>query len=169
MMAYGLWHVAYGKTIEGLVACGLWQEEKALMAYGAWYVANGKTKEEIMAFRFEGLEIWQLAVTFAVNIYDMTENFPKDEIFGLVSQLRRAATSISLNIAEGTGRSSRKEFAHFLDISIGSVFEVVTAVAIARKRGMIAEHQYRQIYADAEVLAKKIATFKRSVLRQPTN
>ena len=121
-----------------------------------------------MAFRFEGLEIWQLAVTFAGNIYDVNEKFPKDEIFGLVSRLRRAATSISLNIAEGTGRSSRKEFAHFLDISIGSVFEVVTAVAIARKRGMLGEDAYKEIYADAETLAKKIFTFKKSVLRQPT-
>ena len=122
-----------------------------------------------MAFRFEGLEIWQLAVKFAGNIYDMTEKFPKDEIFGLVSQLRRAATSISLNIGEGSGRSSRKEFAHFLEISIGSVFEVVTAVAISRNRGMIAADHYKEIYATAEILAKKISTFKKSVLRQPTD
>ena len=118
-----------------------------------------------MAFRFEGLEIWQLAVTFAGKIYEVTESFPRDEIFGIVSQLRRAAVSISLNIAEGSGRSSRKDFGHFLDIAIGSVFEVVSAVAIARNRGIVDEDHYKGIYANAEILAKKISTFRRSILR----
>lgn len=119
-----------------------------------------------MAFRFEGLEIWQLAVTFAGKIYDLTEKLPREEIFGLASQLKRAATSVSLNIAEGTGRSSRKEFGHFLDIAIGSIFEVVTALTIARNRGMTADDHYKRIYADAETLAKKISTFKKSVVGQ---
>ena len=121
-----------------------------------------------MSFRFERLEIWQLAVNFAEAVYELTEKFPKDEIFGLSSQLKRAATSISLNIAEGTGRSSRKDFAHFLDIATGSVFEVVTAVTIARNRAIMAEGHYATIYAAAEALARKIATFKKSVIRQST-
>lgn len=121
-----------------------------------------------MSFRFEKLEIWQLAVQFAEAVYEVTGQFPKDEIYGLSSQLKRAATSISLNIAEGTGRSSRKDFAHFLDITTGSVFEVITALRIAKNRGFIAEHHYTAIYSDAEMLARKIASFKKSVLRQST-
>lgn len=119
-----------------------------------------------MSFRFEELDIWQLSVEFCGKIYDVTEKFPKDELFGLTSQLRRAATSIPLNIAEGTSRSSRKEFSHFLEIAIGSVFEVVTGLAIARDRGLMAEDNYKRIYSDAEALAKKISTFKKRVLQQ---
>ena len=102
-------------------------------------------------------------------IYEVTEKFPKDEIFGLSSQLKRAATSISLNIAEGTGRSSRKDFAHFLDIATGSIFEVVTAITIAKTRGLTTEDRYTAVYGAAEILARKIATFKKSVLRQGTS
>ncbi len=119
-----------------------------------------------MSFRFERLEIWRLAVEFAGVVYDATDKFPKEEIFGLSSQLKRAATSVYLNIAEGTGRSSRRDFAHFLDIATGSVFEVVTAVAIAKNKGWLGENQYADIYSNAEALAKKIATFKSSVVRE---
>ncbi len=121
-----------------------------------------------MAFRFEGLEIWELAVTFAGNIYDLTETFPKDEMFGLSSQLRRAATSISMNIAEGSGRSSSKEFAHYLQIAVGSIFEIIAALVIARNRHFLKPAHYNEIYADAEILTKTITTFRNNILHHRT-
>ena len=117
-----------------------------------------------MAFRFEGLEIWQLAVTFAGKIYDLTDKLPKDEMFGLSSQLKRAATSISMNIAEGSGRSSAKDFGHYLQIATGSIFEIITALVIARNRNFLTSEQYSGIYADAEILTKKITAFKNNLL-----
>ena len=117
-----------------------------------------------MAFRFESLEIWQLAVTFAGKIYDLTDKLPKDEIFGLSSQLKRAATSISMNIAEGSGRSSAREFAHYLQISNGSIFEIITALVIARNRKFLKTEHYTAIYADAEILTKKITMFRKTIL-----
>jgi len=117
-----------------------------------------------MVFRFEGLEFWQLAVTFAGNIYDLTEKLPRDEMFGLSSQLKRAATSISLNIAEGSGRSSAKKLAHYLQIAIGSIFEIITALVIARNRNFVTADQYNEIDSDAEILTKKITAFRKNVL-----
>ena len=73
---------------------------------------------------FRKYEIWIAAVGYATDIYKLTSAFPKYEIYGLCDQLQRAAVSISANIAEGCSRDSVKDFAHFLEIAIGSAFEV---------------------------------------------
>lgn len=84
------------------------------------------------------LEAWKQSIEFVLSVYKMTENFPKNEIYGLSSQLQRAAVSIPSNIAEGCARSSSKETARFLDIAIGSIAEVETQLIIADKLGYIA-------------------------------
>ncbi|MDD3066385.1 MAG: four helix bundle protein [Candidatus Gracilibacteria bacterium] len=84
-----------------------------------------------MKFGFENLEVWQLAVDFAVFVRDLTKQFPDDEKFGLVSQMNRAATSIALNLAEGSGRKTKKDFAQFVRVSLGSLLEVVACERIA--------------------------------------
>jgi four helix bundle protein len=94
-----------------------------------------------MAFRFEELEIFQLALDFAARVYERTKRFPSDERFDLTSQTRRAANSIALNIAEGSGRGTQKDFSHFLDIAVGSTFEVVTCFFLAKKHGYIFERE----------------------------
>ncbi len=68
-------------------------------------------------FRFENLAVWQKALDFADRVYDVTSQFPADERFGLTNQMRRAAVSISSNIAEGTGRMTNKDFARFVEIA----------------------------------------------------
>lgn len=78
-----------------------------------------------MAFRFETLEIWQLAKEYATRIYAVTAKFPRHEDYGLKSQLNRAVNSIALNIAEGTAKNSNKAFDYQLEIALGSTFEVV--------------------------------------------
>ncbi len=114
-------------------------------------------------FRFESLDIWKMATEYAAEIYKITERFPSSELYGLVSQLRRAAVSISNNIAEGSGSSSKKDFRNFLDISTKSVFETVNLVLFAKKMSFIEEEIKQDLYIKAELLVKKIASFKNSL------
>lgn len=74
-----------------------------------------------MAFRFEGLEIFHAAIDFSARVYEAVKKFPSEERFDLTSQARRAANSIVLNIAEGCGRGTKKDFSHFLDMALGSL------------------------------------------------
>lgn len=83
------------------------------------------------------LIVWQKAVVLVVSIYKLTESFPKSEMFGLVSQMRRAAVSIPSNIAEGKGRGTRKDFAQFLITARGSGAELETQLLVAGKLGYV--------------------------------
>ena len=82
--------------------------------------------------RFRDLEVWRVSMDLVVKVYEITREFPKSEQFGLASQLQRSAVSIPSNIAEGSGRGTRKDFAHFLDQARGSLFEVITQLEICR-------------------------------------
>lgn len=81
--------------------------------------------------RYKDLEIWKLSRKFCVSIYAQTSNFPESEKFGLVSQLRRASVSVPSNISEGCSRKSNKDFSRFLEIAIGSCYEIETQILIA--------------------------------------
>ena len=118
-----------------------------------------------MAFRFEELEIFQLALDFAANVYDETKKFPSAERFDLTSQTRRAANSIALNIAEGSGRGTSRDFSHFLDIAVGSTFEMVTCFFLAKKHGYISTQELQEIKKGGELLSKKIYSFKNTLGR----
>lgn len=109
-----------------------------------------------MSFRFETLEVWKLARIFVVEIYKVTRKFPKDELFGLISQLRRAATSIVLNIAEGCDRKSDVEFKRFLRIALTSLEEVVTGLYIALDENFINQQNFDILYKPANQLAAKL-------------
>lgn len=113
---------------------------------------------------FEKLEVYQQAVVLALDIYRSTKSFPKDELFGIVSQIRRAAVSISLNIAEGSSRS-KKEFSHFLDIARGSCYELVPLLKISLELGYIENGEYQKFYERVDNLAKRINALKNSVNR----
>ncbi len=84
-----------------------------------------------MKFKYENLEVWQLAMQIVNKIYKITSNFPKNEMYGLTSQIRRSAISIPLNIAEGSAKKSSKEFSQFIRTAIGSLLETNTACKIA--------------------------------------
>lgn len=83
------------------------------------------------------LDVWNVSVDFVVQVYEVTKNFPKDELYGLTNQIRRAVVSIPSNIAEGAGRNSRKEFVQFLHIALGSLAEVETQLVIAERLGYL--------------------------------
>lgn len=97
-------------------------------------------------FNFEKLEVWQKAVEFADLVYSQTRDFPADERFGLTNQMRRASVSISSNIAEGSSRISKKDFARFIEIACGSVFEVVSQSFIGRNQGFLSPEQFETLY-----------------------
>lgn len=115
-------------------------------------------------FNFEKLEVWHQAIEFADLVYSNTRNFPSDERFGLTNQMRRAAVSISSNIAEGSSRNSRKEFARFIEIATGSVFEVVSQSFIARNQGHLPEAQFHSLYVAAQQQGKMLSGLRRSLL-----
>ena len=88
---------------------------------------------------YKDLDVWQLSMTQVIDIYTLTKGFPKDEQFGLTSQIRRAAMSVPLNIAEGNSRGTRKEYSRFLSIARGSAVEVLTALEIALRLGYLSD------------------------------
>ena len=114
-------------------------------------------------FSFEKLDVWKLAVEFSRDIYQITAKFPKSELFGLVSQLRRASVSISANIAEGSASRSKKEFKQFLNFALRSVSEVVSELAIAKENHYLTNSEFQSLYSKAETLTKKIASLRNSL------
>ena len=106
---------------------------------------------------YKNLQIWQKAMDLTMNIYDITDGFPVGELYGLTSQMQRAAVSIPSNIAEGYGRKSDKEFYHFLTISRGSLFELQTQLYIAAGRNYIDEKTVYEIDQKMNELGKMIS------------
>jgi four helix bundle protein len=84
-------------------------------------------------YRFERLKTWQKAMDFAFTVYQKSKGFPKEEIYGLTSQLRRAATSIPINIAEGSASKTKKEFIQFLMFALRSQYETITILRLAQQ------------------------------------
>lgn len=114
-------------------------------------------------FRFETLDIWKLAIQYCIKIYDFVDAFPQKVQFNLGSQLRASALSVSNNIAEGSGSYSKQEFKNFLNYSIRSTYETISALHVAKAKGYFKEEDFKQIYSESELLVKKIKAF-RSVL-----
>ena len=105
---------------------------------------------------FKDLKAWQLGMDVAEGVYRLTENFPKAEIYGLTSQMRRSAVSIPSNLAEGQGRDSTKEFLHFIAISIGSICELETQLLIAHRLKYCPPN-------DMEIIMTKLAETGRTI------
>jgi len=115
-------------------------------------------------FNFEKLDVWQKAIDFADFIYSETRRFPNEERFGLTNQMRRAAVSISSNIAEGSSRMSQIDFARFIEIGTGSVFEVVSQAFIAKKQSFLTEETFHFLYESAEELSRMLSGLRKSLL-----
>lgn len=109
---------------------------------------------------YHELKIWQEGRKLVKSIYALTANFPKEEMYGLTSQMRRATISIPSNIAEGTGRTSNKDFKRFLDYAIGSLFELETQIILANDLNFIASEKFETIHQDIKSLIRMIVKFK---------
>ena len=111
----------------------------------------------------EKLKLWKRAVEFVVRLYKVTAPFPQEEKFGLTSQIRRAAVSVPANIAEGAGRQSDKEFAHFLSNAQGSASELATELLIAHKLGYLTSKDYNEISEEVDHIGRMIVGLARTV------
>ncbi|MES2429461.1 MAG: four helix bundle protein [Bacteroidota bacterium] len=116
-----------------------------------------------MPFKFEKLGIWKLAIDLADDIHRLTRVFPKEEIFSLTSQMKRAADSISLNIAEGSTGQSDLEQNRFLGYAQRSALEVVNCLYLAIKRKYIDQKEFDKFYSDLERLIIKIQALKKYI------
>jgi four helix bundle protein len=116
-----------------------------------------------MAFKFEQLRVWQLAVDLSEKINGLTKTFPKEELFILTPQIKRAADSVSLNIAEGSTGQSNDEFKRFLGYAVRSGIEVVGCLHLAKRRNYITEKQFQELYDFLDSLIRMIQSLRNSI------
>ncbi|MBN8653517.1 MAG: four helix bundle protein [Cytophagales bacterium] len=116
-----------------------------------------------MAFKFENLKVWQSAVELSGQVYELTETFPKKEMFVLTSQIQRASDSVALNIAEGSTGQTNPEFRRFLGFSLRSAIEVVSCLHLARRRKLIDQVQFDHFYNYLTELIKSIQAFGNTI------
>ena len=107
-----------------------------------------------MIHKFRDLFVWQKSIAFVKEIYRITTKYPKSELFSLTSQVQRAAVSMPANIAEGCGRNSNKELSRFIDIAIGSAFELETLLQISFELNYIEELEYNTLMKDLYEIQK---------------
>ena len=107
-----------------------------------------------MPGEFRNLKAWQLGIALANDIYTVTDSWPSRELYGLSSQIRRAAFSVPANVAEGRGRQGRREYRHFVEIAYGSLCEVETALVLARLRSYITEDEEQSFDRQIDELAR---------------
>ena len=112
---------------------------------------------------FRDLLVWQEAMNLVEMIYLQTRNFPKEEIYGLTSQVRRAAISIPANIAEGNGRISRKEYLHFLYIANGSMKELETHLLIAERLNFLKKETLEEILVKLQAVGQLLTALRKSL------
>ncbi len=112
---------------------------------------------------FKELKVWQKTIDFCVEIYKYTATFPTEEKFGLISQLRRSAVSISSNIAEGSSRTSDKEFFHFLSISIGSAYENETQLIISNKLKYVNDINFEDLTQKITEIQRMLNAFAETI------
>jgi len=116
-----------------------------------------------MAFKFEKLIVWQKSLDLSDEVNQLAKTFPKDELYVLSSQIKRAADSVSLNIAEGSTGQSNPEFARFLGIALRSNIEVVSCIYLAQRRGYITTGKFEKIYKMCEEILAMINSLRKSL------
>ena len=109
--------------------------------------------------QYKKYTFWRDAIEFTIEVYNLTKEFPKHEVFGLASQMQRAASSIPSNIAEGAGRNTDADFAHFLDTAMGSAFEVDTQLLLSYRLNYITEEQFNKASAEIDSIQKRMYQF----------
>ena len=118
-----------------------------------------------ITFTYHKLQVWYLAKDLVIEVYKVTKSFPAEEKFGLVSQLNRAAVSVASNIAEGSGRTSRKDQSHFTQLAYGSLMEVACQIEISFDLGFIFEKEYLPIVNAIDILSGKLSALRSAQLK----
>src|SRR5687768_119426 len=114
-------------------------------------------------FNFEKLDVWQKCIALADSVYGFTKPFPSDERFGLTNQMRRAAVSISSNIAEGCSRSSKADFRRFVEIATGSTFELLSQARVARGQTFCTPSDHDRLYNGALEIVRMLSGLRDSL------
>ena len=114
--------------------------------------------------KFKDLKVWQKSIQLVTSIYSTTTGFPKEEIYGITSQIRRYAISIPSNIAEGAGRGTKKDFSHFLDIAKGSSFELETQLIISKELGFLNDLIFESLISELSEVQKMITGLQKSII-----
>jgi len=109
-----------------------------------------------MSPSYRDLRVWQQAMDLTVQVYELTEKFPKHETYGLTSQMRRAAVSVPSNIAEGKGRNTDRDFVHFLYQARGSLLEVETQIQLSQRLGYVSEQQAALLLKSCAVVGSSL-------------
>ena len=117
-------------------------------------------------FNFEKLDVWRKSIELADRVYAITRSFPHSERFGLTSQLRRAAVSISSNLAEGCSRTSSADFARFVELAAGSAFEAASQSVIAHHQGYLGDQEFLAIQDSALEITRMLSGLRLSLLRR---
>ncbi|MCD0465530.1 four helix bundle protein [Flavobacterium sp. ENC] len=112
---------------------------------------------------FRDLLIWQKSMNLVIEIYQLTNLFPKEEIYGLTSQIRRCSVSIPSNIAEGYGRDGNNDYLRFLNISMSSLFEMQTQLEISFNLKFLNENQFNKINGESRELERMLSAFIRKI------
>ena len=113
---------------------------------------------------FRKLDIWLDAIELVDSVYYLTDSFPRPEVYGLTSQMQRAAVSVPSNIAEGAGKDSDADFSRFLAIALGSLYELETQVEIAHRRAYITTENYYSVLTHIESLQKRVYNFRQHII-----
>jgi four helix bundle protein len=117
-------------------------------------------------FNFQKLEVWRKAIDFADLVYTVTNTFQCDERFGLTNQMRRAAVSVSSNISERSSRMSKADFARFIEIATGSVFEVASQAFVGRRQFFLSDDAFAKLHSAGEEQSRKLTGLRKSLLRE---
>lgn len=112
---------------------------------------------------FKNLKVWRKGIELVVDVYKTSSDFPKEELYGLTSQIRRSAISIPSNVAEGAGRGTDKDFNRFLDIALGSAFELETQIIIAHELEFLADNDFEELSVKLNEEQKMITGLQKSL------
>jgi four helix bundle protein len=133
-----------------------------------WSIASGRISERnVSEGLYRELKVWQKGMELVETAYRVTATFPRSELYGLTSQMRRAAVSIPCNIAEGKGRKSAGAFANHLSIARGSVYELETLTEIARRLGLTDEPAEAGIHSACEEISRMLTVLRRRIEHAP--
>jgi len=121
-------------------------------------------KTAMKIYSFEKLNVWKESLELVTSIYKITNNFPREEKFGLISQIRRATVSVSSNLAEGTSRKTNKDKAHFTTISFSSAMEVLNQLIISKELDYISENDYILVRQRIEKITNMLNSLRNSQL-----
>ena len=119
-------------------------------------------------YGFEKLSVWQSSRQLTLKVYDATKQFPSDEKFGLVTQIRRAMISVSSNIAEGSSRNTSKDQSHFYNLAYSSLIEVLNQTILSFDLGYVDATQYENIRTDIEEISNKLNALRKSIKEKQT-